>query len=115
MCCATCGIRLNKELLLTPLVVSRTDKEVCFIEPSINSVRVSLRIKQADEIEEILCHKFTRFLMQRAEQFIVMRRKPVEVRPTASLSVAVLKHFYNETAGAFFVVIFMLIAFVLFE
>jgi actin related protein 2/3 complex subunit 4 len=26
----------------------------------------------------ILCDKFTRFLMQRAEQFIIMRRKPVE-------------------------------------
>ena len=33
-----------------------------------NSVRVSIAIKQADEIEEILCHKFTRFLMQRSEQ-----------------------------------------------
>ncbi len=52
---------------------------MCLIEPSINSVRVSLKIKQADEIEEILCHKFTRFLMQRAEQFIIMRRKATEV------------------------------------
>ena len=72
--------RINKELLLNPVTIARTDKERCFIEPSINSVRVSLKIKQADEIEEILCHKFTRFLMQRAEQFIIMRRKAVEVR-----------------------------------
>jgi actin related protein 2/3 complex subunit 4 len=49
------------------------------IEPSINSVRVSIKIKQADEIEEILCHKFTRFLMQRAEQFVIMRRKATDV------------------------------------
>jgi actin related protein 2/3 complex subunit 4 len=41
-------------------------------------MRVSIRIKQADEIEEILCHKFTRFLMQRAEQFLIMRRKAVD-------------------------------------
>lgn len=41
-------------------------------------MRVSIKIKQADEIEEILCRKFTSFLMQRAEQFIIMRRKPVE-------------------------------------
>lgn len=61
------------------MVVARTDKERCFIEPSINSVRVSIKIKQADDIEVILCDKFTRFLMQRAEQFIVMRRKPIEV------------------------------------
>jgi hypothetical protein len=40
---------------------------------------VSVKIKQADELEKILCHKFTLFLMQRAEQFIIMRRKAVEV------------------------------------
>ena len=68
----------SKELLLNKLVIARTDKESCLIEPSINSVRVSIRIKQADEIEEILCHKFTRFLMQRSEQFYIMRRKPVD-------------------------------------
>jgi hypothetical protein len=38
-----------------------------------------VKIKQADELEKILCHKFTLFLMQRAEQFIIMRRKAVEV------------------------------------
>lgn len=48
------------------------------IEPSINSVRISICIKQADEIEEILCHKFSRFLMQRAEQFVILRRRPME-------------------------------------
>jgi len=49
------------------------------VEPSVNSIRVSIKIKQADEIERILCHKFTRFLMQRAEGFIVLRRKPIKV------------------------------------
>jgi len=39
---------------------------------------MSIKIKQADEIERILCHKFTRFMMQRAESFIVLRRKPVQ-------------------------------------
>jgi len=46
----------------------------------VNSIRVSIKIKQADEIERILCHKFTRFMMQRAESFVVLRRKPVKVR-----------------------------------
>lgn len=45
---------------------------------------MSIKIKQADEIERILCHKFTRFLMQRAESFIVLRRKPVQVSVTGS-------------------------------
>lgn len=79
------------------------------IEGSINSVRVSIAVKQvpgwgggrgrgartgegassprltarcssqADEIEKILCHKFMRFMMMRAENFFILRRKPVEV------------------------------------
>ena len=34
---------------------------------------------QADEIEKILCKKFMRFMMMRAEHFFVLRRKPIEV------------------------------------
>lgn len=43
-------------------------------------MRISIKIKQADEIENILVHKFTRFLTQRAEAFFILRRKPVKVR-----------------------------------
>ena len=71
--------RTSPELILNPLTVSRNQEERVLIEPSVNSVRVSLRIKQADEIEHILVHKFTRFLTQRAEAFFVLRRKAVEV------------------------------------
>jgi len=71
-------IKGNKELLLNPITICRTKTERCLIEPSVNSVRISIQIKQADEIEEVLCHKFTRFLMQRADQFIIMRRKAKE-------------------------------------
>ena len=69
----------SKEVLLTPLTISRNENERVLIEPSVNSIRLSIKIKQADEIERILCHKFTRFMMQRAESFIVLRRKPVKV------------------------------------
>lgn len=71
--------RSSKELLLNPVTICRNEHEKCLIETSVNSVRVSIAVKQADEIETILCHKFTSFLMQRAEQFVVMRRKPAEV------------------------------------
>ena len=71
-------MRTSRELLLNPITISRNENEQCFIEPSINSVRVSIKIKQADEIEQILTAKFARFLMQRAEQFIILRRKPVD-------------------------------------
>ena len=69
----------SPEILLNPLHVARNENERVLIEPSINSVRVSIKIKQADEIEHILVHKFTRFLTQRAEAFFILRRKPVKV------------------------------------
>uniref|UniRef100_A0A8V0ZDH4 Actin-related protein 2/3 complex subunit 4 n=1 Tax=Gallus gallus TaxID=9031 RepID=A0A8V0ZDH4_CHICK len=68
----------SKELLLQPVIISRNEKEKVLIEGSINSVRVSIAVKQADEIEKILCHKFMRFMMMRAENFFILRRKPVE-------------------------------------
>jgi len=70
--------KASNEVLLTPIVISRNEKEKVLIESSINSIRLSIKIKQADEIETILCHKFTRFLMQRAENFVVLRRKAIE-------------------------------------
>lgn len=71
--------RTSPEVLLTPLTVARNENERVLIEPSVNSVRISLKIKQADEIENILVHKFTRFLEQRAESFFILRRKPIKV------------------------------------
>jgi actin related protein 2/3 complex subunit 4 len=71
-------IRTSKELLLNSVVIARSEIERTLIEPSINSVRVSIKVKQVDEVDVILAQKFTRFLMQRSEQFIIMRRKAVE-------------------------------------
>lgn len=71
-------VRSNKELLLNPIVISRNEREKVLIEGSINSVRISIAVKQADEIERILCKKFMRFMMMRAENFIVIRRKAVQ-------------------------------------
>ncbi|KAM7220018.1 actin-related protein 2/3 complex subunit 4 [Rhypophila decipiens] len=70
--------RTSPEALLTPLTIARNENERVLIEPSINSVRISIKIKQADEIESILVHKFTRFLNQRAESFFILRRKPIK-------------------------------------
>jgi actin related protein 2/3 complex subunit 4 len=71
--------RTSPEVLLLPLTVSRNESERVLIEPSVNSIRLSIAIKQADEIEKILCHKFTRFMMMRAEGFVILRRKPLPV------------------------------------
>ena len=76
----TYGLANNRntpEVLLHPLIISRNESERVLIEPSINSIRVSISIKQADDIEKILCHKFTRFMMMRAENFVILRRTVV--------------------------------------
>ena len=67
----------DKELLLNPTTIHRSEHEYITIETAVNSTRVSIRIKQLDEMDEILAKKFTRFLMLRADNFIVLRRKPM--------------------------------------
>lgn len=67
----------SPEVILNPMTLARNEHEKVLIEPSINSVRVSIKIKQADEIESILVHQFTRFLTGRAESFYILRRKPM--------------------------------------
>mmetsp|Transcript_20855 Transcript_20855/g.42314 ORF Transcript_20855/g.42314 Transcript_20855/m.42314 type:complete len:171 (+) Transcript_20855:133-645(+) len=67
----------SQEVILNPVVIARNENEATMIEPSVNSVRVSLKIKQADDLEEVLVAKLMRFLMQRAEHFLVLRRKPM--------------------------------------
>ena len=61
---------LNNEILTVELEVNdnfvgntiyysyKYNSSGSIIESSINSVRVSIKIKQADEIETILCHKY---------------------------------------------------------
>eukprot|EP00095_Tigriopus_kingsejongensis_P003235 maker-scaffold547_size140190-snap-gene-0.30 protein:Tk03235 transcript:maker-scaffold547_size140190-snap-gene-0.30-mRNA-1 annotation:"actin-related protein 2 3 complex subunit 4" len=71
-------VKESPELLLNPVIISRNEKERVLIEPSINSIRVSIAIKQADEIEKLLCHKFMGFMMRRAENFVILRRKKIE-------------------------------------
>ena len=44
------------------------------------SLTTAIWTSQADDIEKILCHKFMRFMMMRAENFFILRRKPIEVR-----------------------------------
>ncbi|CAB3403547.1 unnamed protein product [Caenorhabditis bovis] len=90
-------VQTSRELLMTPVVVARNKQERVLIEPSVNSVRISIAIKQSDEIEKILCHKFTRFMCQRADNFFVLRRKPIagydiSFLITASHTEAMFKH-----------------------
>ncbi|OAE29965.1 hypothetical protein AXG93_669s1140 [Marchantia polymorpha subsp. ruderalis] len=60
------------------VLICRNEAENCLIETSINSLQISIKVKQADELENILAKKFLRFLSMRAESFEVLRRKPVQ-------------------------------------
>lgn len=71
-------LRHNKELMLPPILISRTEHEYCLIEASINSLRFSVKVKQGDLLEEILTKKFMRFITQRAEHFWIIRRVAIE-------------------------------------
>ncbi len=75
-------VQTSKELLLNPVRIVRNEKEYCLIEPSINSVRISLKLKQeqSDPIDQLICSKFVGFMMKRAEDYEIMRRVPVNVR-----------------------------------
>lgn len=81
------------ELILNPMVIARNENELILIEPSVNSVRVLIKIKQVDEIEQLLVHKFTRFLTQRAESFFILRRVPIKGYDISFL----ITNFHTET------------------
>lgn len=68
----------SKELLLAPITLNRSKYEQTLIEPSINSTRISLMFKKVDDLDKLLSAMFTRFLMLRAEQFLIMRRVPIK-------------------------------------
>lgn len=48
--CVSHIFRSSKELLLQPVIISRNDKEKVLIEGSINSVRVSIAVKQVSHV-----------------------------------------------------------------
>jgi len=85
--------RQSTELLLNPVTIARSEEEKVLIEGSVNSVRVSVRIKKSDELDRVLARRFLRFLTQRAENFIILRRKPIEGYDISFL----VTNFHTET------------------
>lgn len=60
------------------LVIANNEYEKTLIQASINSVRISVKVRQMDKTDTFLVGLFMKFLCQRAESLKVIRRKPIE-------------------------------------
>ena len=68
----------NPSLINEPVLISRGDQYATLIESSINSVRVSIKIKKGYGIEHLLTRMLERFMALRADKFEIFRKKPIE-------------------------------------
>ena len=59
--------RASKELLLNPIVIHRSEHECVMIETAVNSVRISIKVKQLDEMDAILANNHE---IQTAAKFV---------------------------------------------
>lgn len=67
----------SEELVLPPVLVSRSSGERCLVESSINSCRVSFCFRDGDALDNALALEYFRFLGMKAETLPVLRKKPV--------------------------------------
>lgn len=54
----------HPDFKLDTVLVEKNAQECCFIEPTINSARISLKVKQRDELERWLTKKWIELLTQ---------------------------------------------------
>lgn len=66
----------NDTLLNEPVIICKGEQECCLIESSVNSVRVSIKIKKAMDTELLLTRLLERFMALRADRFEIFRKKP---------------------------------------
>ena len=96
-------------LLMPPVEITRGEagEGACLIERAVNSARVSVRVRQVDELEEILTRAFCKSLGRRADAFEILRRVPCEGYDVSFL--VLLSHVESMEANALvdFVVTFM--------
>jgi actin related protein 2/3 complex subunit 4 len=68
----------SPEVLGNPMLICRDDQQRCLIEPSVNSVRVSLTFRMSDATAKMIGEKYVGFLQKRAGSFHILRRKPLD-------------------------------------
>jgi actin related protein 2/3 complex subunit 4 len=67
----------GEDVIARPIMITRSEIEYVYIETSINSARISIKVKQMDDVDILIARMFMRFLCQRADMFRILRRKPV--------------------------------------
>ena len=68
----------NKNLCLKKIVIARSAKEKCLIEGSVNSVRISVKLNKNDQMDKLICGRFTKFFAAKADLFEIIRKEPIE-------------------------------------
>ena len=66
------------DAIVKPVSIVRNEREETLIEHSINSTRISFKIKQLDSVDKIVCEKYMRLLMAQADSIPILRRKAVD-------------------------------------
>jgi len=84
--------------VLKPILIRRDTNEMTLIEVAVNSVRVSIKIRQSDRMETMLLARHVKFLQKRAENFKILRRKAVEGYDVSFLITA--EHLLQQTKAS---------------
>jgi actin related protein 2/3 complex subunit 4 len=100
-------VQENQELVMKPLTICRNEEEKVEIEASINSVRVNIVIKKHVELENLLVDIYTKFLMNRADKFNILRKKPKKDYDISFLITNFHLEFYKKEAIIDFIVEFV--------
>jgi actin related protein 2/3 complex, subunit 4 len=88
----------TSQLLLPSIRINRgKEKETMLIERSINSCRISIYIKQIDDVEKLLVEKFCQYLQHRADDIEIIRKKTL---PSYSITFLIHdKHTFQTPRG----------------
>ncbi|CAK9304243.1 unnamed protein product [Gordionus sp. m RMFG-2023] len=92
-----------------PMIVTKNEKERVKFEVSFNSIRLSILVKQSDDVEKILCRRFMRHMMLRASTDFPVLRKKVAHSDYSITFLLTNKHMidYNKRKLVDFIIYFM--------
>mgnify|MGYP000085118914 CR=1 FL=1 len=81
---------------MEPVIIVKSDQEACLIESSVNSVRISIKIKKGMEIEALLTRMLERFMALRADHWLHLHPE-ASVELKKSIKAQIFNAFYTDT------------------